>query len=164
MPHNPSRSRFRWVFDGICAGLIGGVTIWIYEAVVWVGIQHQMPLEGIPRNAVGLVFGNALRDRLGVLADVMGTVIHFSFAAVWGVVFAGLWPVFARRGTEATFAGLVYGAVVWVAMHLAIMAAGQQHPDYSNANVVIGGLMSHFFYGVPLALWVKRQFARSTTL
>ena len=41
----------------IGGGLVGGVIIWIYEAVVWVGVQRLMPLAGIPRNATGLVFG-----------------------------------------------------------------------------------------------------------
>jgi hypothetical protein len=36
---------------------VGGVCIWIYEAIVWVWAQHQMPLIGIPGNATGLVFG-----------------------------------------------------------------------------------------------------------
>ena len=42
---------------GLIGGLVGGVIIWIYEAIVWVGVQHLMPLAGIPRNATGLVFG-----------------------------------------------------------------------------------------------------------
>ena len=28
---------------GLIGGLAGGVIVWIYEAVVWVGWQHQMP-------------------------------------------------------------------------------------------------------------------------
>jgi hypothetical protein len=64
---------------GLIGGLVGGVTIWIYEAIVWVGAQHLMPLAGIPRNATGLVFGKAVQDSLGPLAYVVGTAIHFFF-------------------------------------------------------------------------------------
>ena len=39
---------------GLIGGLIGGVSIWIYEAIVWVGVQHLMPLGGIPRNATNI--------------------------------------------------------------------------------------------------------------
>jgi hypothetical protein len=28
---------------GVEAGMVAGGIIWIYEAIVWVGIQHQMP-------------------------------------------------------------------------------------------------------------------------
>jgi hypothetical protein len=58
---------------GLLGGLVGGVVIWIYEAIVWVGVQHLMPMAGIPRNATGLVFGKAVQDQLGALAYLVGT-------------------------------------------------------------------------------------------
>ena len=33
---------------------------------------------------------------------------------------------------------------------------GQKHPDYTDPAVVIGGMMSHIFYTVPMALCVRR--------
>jgi hypothetical protein len=77
---------------GLLGGLVGGVVIWIYEAIVWVGVQHLMPMAGIPRNATGLVFGKAVQDQLGALAYLVGTAIHFFFALGWGVLFAFAWP------------------------------------------------------------------------
>ena len=53
---------------GLIGGVIGGVIIWIYEAIVWVGVQHLLPLAGIPRNATGLVFGKAVQEQLGGFA------------------------------------------------------------------------------------------------
>jgi hypothetical protein len=56
MRHHPGRGRqTRTVRAGLIGGLAGGIIIWIYEALVWVGVQHLMPLAGIPRNATGLV-------------------------------------------------------------------------------------------------------------
>jgi hypothetical protein len=46
-------------------------------------------------------------------------------------------------------------------MHLAIMIVSDNHPNYRDPVVIIGGVMSHFFFTVPLALIVKRQMARS---
>jgi predicted anti-sigma-YlaC factor YlaD len=142
---------------GLLGGLIGGLSIWVYEAIVWVGLQHQMPLTGIPANATGLVFGKAVQVSLGLAAYLLGTAIHFSFALAWGVLFAVLWPWFRRRGFEATLVALPYAVLVWVVMHLAIVAASTSHPNYADPNVVIGGLLSHLFYTVPLALTVKRR-------
>src|ERR1700687_6447799 len=85
---------------GLIGGLAGGIIIWIYEALVWVGVQHLMPLAGIPRNATGLVFGKQAQEQLGTAAYFAGTGIHFLFALAWGVVFAYLWPIFRRRGYE----------------------------------------------------------------
>ena len=83
---------------GVTGGLAGAVCIWIYEAIVWVGIQHQMPLAGIPANATGLVFGKAAQDSLGVWAYFLGTGIHFFFSIGWGILLAFIWPHFRRRG------------------------------------------------------------------
>jgi predicted anti-sigma-YlaC factor YlaD len=144
---------------GLAGGLVGAVTIWIYEAVVWVGIQHQMPMAGIPRNATGLVFGADVQQSLGFASYLLGTAIHFFFALAWGVLFAFIWPWFRRRGIEATLVALFYAVVAWIVMHLAIAIASSSHPDYLDPNVIIGGFMSHIFFTVPLALVVKKCLA-----
>jgi hypothetical protein len=144
---------------GLIGGLAGGATIWIYEALVWVGAQHLMPLAGIPRNATGLVFGKSVQESLGGLAYVVGVGIHFSFSIAWGVLFAWLWPYFRRRGYEATLVALYYAGLAWIVMHAAIMVVSDNHPDYYDPMVIIGGFMSHFFFTVPMALIVKRQLA-----
>ena len=145
------------VYAGILGGLVGGVTIWIYEAIVWVGIQNLMPMAGIPRNATGLVFGKGVQESLGAMAYVVGTGIHFFFCFAWGVLFAFIWPYFRRRGYEATLVALFFAIVLWIVMHVAIAIASNDHPNYLDPFVVIGGFMSHFFYAVPLALIVKQR-------
>jgi len=147
------------VSAGVAGGLTGAVTIWVYEALVWVGAQHLMPLAGIPRNATGLVFGKGVQDSLGAGSYVLGTGIHFAFAIAWGVLFALIWPSFRRRGVEATLVALFYAVLAWVVMHVAIAIASSNHPDYFDPNVVIGGFMSHLFFTVPLALVVKQRLA-----
>lgn len=144
---------------GLVGGLVGGLVIWIYEAVVWVGIQHLMPLAGIPRNATGLVFGKEAQAALGSLAYLLGTGIHFTFALGWGIVFAAAWPIFKRRNLEATLVALFFAVFLWVVMHVAITLAGNDHPDYLDPAIVIGGIMSHLFFTVPLALIVKSRLA-----
>ncbi len=144
---------------GAIGGVTGGVIIWIYEALVWVGVQHQMPLAGIPRNATGLVFGSSVQESLGLGAHVVGTLIHFFFSMAWGVLFALLWPWFRRRGFEATFVALFYAVVAWIVMHVAIMLVSDNHPNYYDPVVIIGGFMSHLFFTVPMSLIVKRRLA-----
>jgi hypothetical protein len=144
---------------GIIGGLTGGIVIWIYEALIWVGAQHLMPLAGIPRNATGLVFGKEFQESIGIWAYFLGTAIHFFFTLVWGILFAAIWPYFRRRGIEATLVALFYAMIAWIVMHVAIMIASDNHPNYYDPNVIIGGFMSHFFFAVPLALTVKRLLA-----
>src|SRR5271169_1889636 len=147
----------RAVRVGLLGGLVGGVTIWIYEAIVWVGAQHLMPLAGIPRNATGLVFGKAVQDSLGPLAFVVGTAIHFFFVLAWGVAFAFAWPHFRRRGYEATLVAMFFAVILWIVMHAAIAIVSNDHLNYLDPSVIFGGFMSHFFYTVPLALIVKHR-------
>ncbi|SAL80166.1 hypothetical protein AWB74_05676 [Caballeronia arvi] len=144
---------------GVAGGLAGAIIIWIYEALIWVGVQHLMPLAGIPRNATGLVFGKAFQESIGIWAYVIGTAIHFVFAIGWGVLFAAIWPYFRRRGYEATFVALFYAIFAWIVMHVAIAIASDNHPNYLDPVVIIGGFMSHFCFTVPLALVVKRMLA-----
>ena len=118
-----------------------------------------MPLIGIPGNATGLVFGKEVQQALGLFSYLLGTAIHFFFCVVWGILFAALWPYFRRRRYEAAPAALFFAAIVWVAMHVAIAIVSTNHPDYLDPNVIVGGLMSHIFFAVPLALVVKRRLA-----
>jgi hypothetical protein len=141
---------------GLIGGMVGGVTIWIYEALVWVGAQHLLPLSGIPPNATGLVFGKRFQEAIGGWAYLLGTGIHFGFAIAWGILFAAIWPQLRRRGYEATLAALVYAFVAWIVMHAAIIIASHDHPNYYDPVVIIGGFMSHIFFTVPMALVVKR--------
>jgi len=157
--HSRGHSLQALIRAGAVGGITGAVCIWIYEALVWVGVQHLMPLAGIPRNATGLVFGKDVQEALGIGAYFLGTAIHFVFAIGWGVLFALVWPYFRRRGYEATFIALFYAIIAWIAMHVAISIASDNHPNYYDPAVVIGGFMSHFVFTVPLALTVKRLLA-----
>jgi hypothetical protein len=150
------------VRTGIVGGLIGGIVIWIYEAIVWVGVQHLLPLTGIPSNATGLVFGKEVQAALGPLAYVLGIGIHFAFSAMWGVGFAFLWPWLQRRRVEATLVALGYAVVAWIVMHGAISAVSNSHPNYLDPVVIIGGFMSHFFFTVPMALFVSGRLRDHT--
>lgn len=143
---------------GTSAGLVGGVVIWAYEALVWVGLQHMMQLTDIPRNAVGLVFGRAKQLELGLLAYAFGTIIHFFFAMIWGILFALVWPALRRRGIEASLAAVFYAMLAWIVMHVGIALVSNSHPDYTDPNVVTGGFVSHLFFAIPMALVVKGKF------
>ena len=146
---------------GVLGGLAGGVSIWIYEAIVWVGVQRMIPLDQIPRSAIGPVLGRAARDSPGALAYILGTGMHFFFCFAWGALFAFLWPYFRRRGYEATLVALFFAVILWIVMHSAIALVTSDHPNYLDPNVVIGGFMSHLFYAVPVALVVRRLMSET---
>lgn len=158
-PATASADFGRRIRVGLFGGIVGGTTIWIYEAAVVVGAERQMPLTGIPANATGLVFGKAVQASLGFGSYVLGTAIHIVFALAWGVVFALIWPAFRRRGWEATLLALFFALFASTVMHAAIAVVSNNHPDYLDPVVIIGSFVTHIFYTVPLALTVKRRLA-----
>lgn len=83
------------------------------------------------------------QNGLGALAYVVGTVIHFFCALAWGVVFALVWPAFARRGYEVTLIAMFFAVFLWIVMHIAIAVASSNHPNYLDPNVIIGGFIKH---------------------
>ena len=152
----PTRATWR---DGIIAGLVGSLTIWLYEVVVFVGVQHADTVASVVRHTALLVFGPAIL-RHAAAAFGLGLVIHCLTGIVWGVGFAAIWPRLRQQGIEASLAALVYGAFVWVCMHLGILALLSPDPPIYTAPTVISGLMSHMVaFAVPVALTVQRLFS-----
>ena len=131
-------------------GLVGGVTIWIYGGRWW-GL-NAMPLAGI-RARHGLVLGATCRRRS--LMAMFSAPSSTSSRGGVGVLFAYSWPYFRR----AVKPGLPFAMIAWIVMHIAIMVASDNHPNYYDPNVIIGGFMSHFFFAVPMALYVKDRMS-----
>jgi hypothetical protein len=141
---------------GLIGGLVGGVTIWMYEAVVWVGVQHLMPL--VEYRAMLQAGFRQRRSSVARFAGLCCRNFHsFLFRRGMGRTFCVYLAYFRRRGFEATFVALPYAMFAWIVMHVAIMVASDNHPNYYDPNVIIGGFMSHFFFAVPMALYVKHR-------
>lgn len=49
--------------------------------------------------------------------------------------------VFRERGYEATFLASVYAVIAWIVMYAAIMIASDNHPDYFDPVVTVGGCL-----------------------
>jgi len=65
-----------------------------------------------------------------------------------------MWP---GRGTWILSAALALCVILAAGSTRAIAIASDNHPNYLDPFVIIGGFMSHFFYAVPLALIVKQR-------
>ncbi len=63
-------NRMTMVRAGVIGGLVGAVIIWIYEALIWVGAQHLMPLAGSVRGNLALLSPARLRS------DFRGAVLR----------------------------------------------------------------------------------------
>jgi hypothetical protein len=141
---------------GIVGGVVGAVSSWLYELIVWVHYLHLTTVRGIAENTAVLSFGPGIRG-LGAGAVALGVAIHFLTAVIWGVLFAFIWPALRTRSIEATLAALFYGVFAWVFMHNVVLALFSPAPPSYTTYSVINGLMAHTFaFSVPLALVIKR--------
>ncbi len=142
---------------GAIAGVIGALTSWLYELIVWVHYLHLTTVPGIAENTAVLSFGPGIRS-LGAGALAIGVAIHFVTAVIWGILFAYLWPALRARSIEATLAALFYGVFAWVVMHNVVLALFSPAPPTYTPYSVINGLMAHTFaFSVPMALVIKRM-------
>ena len=141
---------------GVLGGLVGAVTSWIYELIVWVRLLHLTSAYGIAENTAVLSFGAGIR-RLGAGAFALGVCIHFLTAIVWGIVFALIWPALRARSIEATLAALFYGIFAWIIMHNVVLALFSPAPPTYTVYSVLNGFVAHTFaFSVPMALMIKR--------
>jgi hypothetical protein len=145
------------VSTGLTAGLVGGITIWIYEIVDQTFIRKVASPWQIAINTSVLAFGPKMKE-LGVLAFVLGVAIHFAVALAWGVLFALIWPMLKARKVEATLAGLVYGVFAWVVMHNGLLNTFSPNPPPYTGFSILNGMVSHTAgFAIPLALTVKAR-------
>ena len=152
---SPFLAERRKLRQGMVAGLVGGFTIWVYEFFVLYVFLKSTTVAGIVQHTAQLLLGSGIL-RYGVLAFVIGLVVHTLTAIVWAVLFAFVWPQLRRWGWEASFAALPFGVLAWVVMHLVILARFSPDPPVYTTYVVINGLMSHMIaLMVPVALVVK---------
>ena len=126
---------------GLLGGLVGGVTIWLYEIVDQSIFRKVATPYQIGENTAVLALGPDIRS-LGAGAFALGAAIHLATALAWGVLFAFLWPSLRRRGAEATLAGGVFGVFAWIVMHDVLLAAFSPDPPAYATLSVINGLMS----------------------
>jgi hypothetical protein len=142
---------------GAIAGFIGGITIWLYEIVVWVHLLHLRTMQGLFENSAVLAFGPAVAQWPEPLPLIVSALVHFVTAMIWGIVFALLWPWLRARGIEATLAALFFGICAWIVMHNVVLALFSPAPPTYTVYSVLNGFVSHTFaFSVPVALIIKR--------
>jgi hypothetical protein len=146
---------------GLYGGLLGGVTIWVYELVDQSLLRQVTAPDQIVENTAALVFGPRIRE-FGPLAYGLGVLIHFATALIWGVLFALIWPFLRARKVEATLAALFFGVFAWVVMHNLLLARFSPNPPSYTVLTVINGFMSHTVgFAVPMALLIKARLGGS---
>jgi uncharacterized membrane protein YagU involved in acid resistance len=133
-------------------GLIVGVLDLAYAIVVY---SPRKPIL-IPQTiASGLLGLQSYRE--GVPSAVLGVVLHFVIAFTAATVYylASRKLTFLTR--RAFLSGMLYGAVVYLFMHLIVLPLSAVTRFHVSLVYPVGEFVEHwFFVGLPIALSVRR--------
>ncbi|HVA27629.1 MAG TPA: hypothetical protein VNF68_05585 [Candidatus Baltobacteraceae bacterium] len=92
-------------------------------------------------------------------AAALGFFFDFIVSIVWAACFVGLYRAFPAVRRSIVVAGLLFGAVVMLVMFLAIVPLGHAHRPTSLPSLVDSFVAHTVFFGLPVALTVRRILA-----
>jgi hypothetical protein len=145
------------VFAGVCAGLLGALTIDTYIVITVPLMFHTVTFERIMQSDAANALGAAAYDD-GIPAVFLGIGMHIGVSLCWGLFCALLVsriPAFARNPIPF---GLVYGAIVMFIMWEVVVPLGRApHAASLPLDHVLNIFVAHtLFFGLPVAYVASR--------
>lgn len=138
----------RVVGGGIVAGLVGGVALGAILAAgsLATGQDVWMSMKGAGAPFLG---GRALSPGFDAVAVLVGFVAHLAVSVAWAVPFALLADGLSKGAT--ILAGALWGIVVWIGMHYAVLPALGLAEMARSAPPALSALL-HVVFGFIVAL------------
>jgi hypothetical protein len=148
----------RYAVGGIVAGLVGALAMAIYTMTNEFLSGHSIftpmympatPLVGMGPMERGMG-GGALY--LEPFPAILGMVVHFLWAAFWGLLFAAVLWLTRATGWAGFGLGIVWGYVAGTIMSALVLPAVGMGPMWEQPGLMVFAL-DHLAFGLPLALW-----------
>jgi len=164
-PHPGVRLRGALVRDVLLAGGTVAIADMTFATVVWVGVfQRATVLQIFQSVATGVLGRQAFQG--GWVTAALGLLLHTAVALGWTLVFLAAkarWSRLRRWLCDARTAlivGLVYGALVWLAMDFVVLPLSRARVTPPGSAWFWIQLAGHpVVVGVPIALLVGRAQA-----
>lgn len=139
---------------GLLGGLLGAVFIDAYLLITLVVVQHAIKLTTFYQVAASALLGEvAYADPATVW---LGLGIHIVVSLAWGVGYAYVAAGAPQLLARPLVSGIVFGAVVYVAMGIFAAAAGAFRA--ATPGALLNAAIAHtLFFGVPVAYTVSRR-------
>jgi hypothetical protein len=138
------------LFAGLVAGTLDGLAAMIvYQAM-------PMPLFGrIASAAVG-------RDTFsGEVMMVLGILFHYFIAFSWTALFFLIYPKIPLLAKMKILGGIIYGAIVWCVMNLAVVPMTKLNPAvFTTVGVLKGMVILMIMIGLPVSLLANRYYTQ----
>lgn len=148
----------KWIGAGLLAGLVMGMWEMMIEAV----IPNGAGFWSAPTYIAAAVFRNLQTvahpvpfDPVAVMAGLMG---HMLNSVILGLIFALLVAPRFKSWVSQAIAGMMYGAVVYVVMALAVVPLVD--PVMANLNAVVF-FLGHLMWGVALGVLTHGTTAKA---
>ena len=114
------------LFGGLAAGVVMGLSLMVAMAITGDGFFRPLEL-------IGSVWYGAITT--GTTVIILGLITHLAVAAILGAIWA---YAFSYVKVEPVISGLVFGAIVWIAMQYLILPF--------VANYIIAGITAYQFF------------------
>jgi hypothetical protein len=140
--------------SAILAGIVGNIAISIYLSIALPVFFHTPPILLFQWDDSNIVGNVAFSGGLGSAA--LGLFFDFIVASVWGGIYVLLYRTlpFVRRSSVVS--GLAFGALVMLVMFAVVVPLGHAHQSNALASLLNGLLAHTAFFGLPVALVVRR--------
>lgn len=137
---------------GVIAGLVMLIFALIHAGITGAGFWTPLRLISASMGDVPTLIASGEADGAMSTAGILlcGVVIHFTFAAGWGIVFVRLFP--RLSGSTALGVGLLYGLTVWGLMTWGVLI-WLDRTMYDRVQLAGGAFFfEHLLYGAFVAL------------
>jgi hypothetical protein len=148
----------QYVIGGIIAGLVGGLAMTAYTMIAELTAGHSMFTPSYMVGAPIVGMGAMERGMSGgafhfePVPAMVGMVVHFLWAAFWGLVFGVVLWITRVSGWPGFGLGIVYAYAVGAIMSLLVMPAVGLKPMWEMPGPIFFAL-DHLAYGLPLGIW-----------
>jgi hypothetical protein len=148
---------FDMLTTGIVAGLIAGLAMILFE-MIWMAVAGVG--FWIPARLVGTVAYGVPGFLHGAGPIIVGLLIHFGIAILWGVLFAWIGPL--DDPLAALFGGAAYGLFILAFMTFLILPSTDALMLRAVVTMLPMWILAHVVFGVSLVLTpvLRRAFAR----
>jgi hypothetical protein len=138
---------------GIVAGILDGIA-----ACLSVYIASGKGPEVVWKFVASGVFGTSAFGG-GASMVVAGIIFHMLIAMTWAIIFYFVYPTLKNVLKNTIVIGIVYGALVWIAMNLVVVPLSNTPQMPSTISGIIKGMaILMVCIGLPLSIIIGKYY------
>lgn len=131
--------------------IIGGIIATIVMSMVmWLAPMMGMPKMDIPGMLSGMMG----------FSKVIGWLMHFMIGISFALIYAFFFMIVLKKINSVILRGAIFGFIAFLIAQVSLGALGSIFPmppmEGSMMLIMIGSIMGHLFFGITVAIFVKR--------